>query len=246
MEPSEPDPDRPDQTGPTASGTGTAQTGPAQQPSPASQVGLGTAPLIHAREEWRARTPREPAQILASGPDHIVIHHTDTPNSKDLSLQHAFELSRQIQRFHMYDRGWDDIGEQLTISRGGYVMEGRNRSLPAILARRNVMGSQTVCQNEHTIGIENEGSYMFEKVPPLLWASLVQVCAWLCEQYDLNPYRAIVGHRDYVDYTDCPGDVLYGRLPELRRTVAQGLLLRQANLRRRAAVAAPLGLQQPR
>jgi hypothetical protein len=30
---------------------------------------------------------------------------------------------------------------------------------------------------------------------------------------------AIVGHRDYVS-TQCPGDVLYARLPELRDRVA--------------------------
>lgn len=34
------------------------------------------------------------------------------------------------------------------------------------------------------------------------------------------PQVAIVGHRDFVSTTVCPGDVLYARLPELRHVVA--------------------------
>lgn len=191
---------------------------------PTGPAGLGdkAVPLVHTRAEWGAAAPKRPAKVLAQGPDHIVIHHTDTPNTDDLSLAHALLLSRQIQAFHMNCRGWDDIGEQLTISRGGHVMEGRDGSLSAILAKRNVLGAQTLCQNEHTLGIENEGTYMTAPVPPTLWSSLVRVCTWLCSLYGLDPCLAIVGHRDFRA-TDCPGDVLYGRLPELRRAVATGL-----------------------
>jgi len=45
----------------------------------------------------------------------------------------------------------------------------------------------------------------------------------LCDVYRLDPYQAIVGHRDYVSTTVCPGDVLYARLPELRQKVAARL-----------------------
>lgn len=151
-----------------------------------------------------------------------MIHHTNTDNSPDLSVGHAFQVSRQIQAFHMDHRGWDDIGEQLTISRGGHVMEGRDRSLAAIQAKRNVLGAQTLHQNQHTLGIENEGTYMTVRPTPQLWASLAQVCTWLCHVYDLDPYRAIMGHRDFMT-TDCPGDALYASLPELRRMVAESL-----------------------
>jgi hypothetical protein len=179
----------------------------------------GGMPLVHRRAEWGARAPKRPARVLSHGPDHIVIHHTDSPNSSDRSLPHAFRLSRDIQWFHMRSRGWDDIGQQLTISRGGHVMEGRNHSLTSIMNGRLAVGAQTKNQNDHTIGIENEGTYMTAPVAPPLWTSLVQACGWLCTVYGLDPYRAIVGHRDYVA-TNCPGDVLYRRLPDLRRAVA--------------------------
>nr|WP_242618881.1 peptidoglycan recognition family protein [Actinomadura fibrosa] len=180
------------------------------------------APRVHTRAEWRAKAPRRPARVLDRPPDRIIVHHTDTANTNNRSLAHAFALSRRIQRFHMGKRGWDDTGQQLTISRGGFVMEGRNRSLQAIRSGRHVVGAQVLHQNEHTIGIENEGRYNSKQVPARLWSSLIEVCVWLCAEYQLDPAEAIVGHRDY-NRTECPGDVLYARLPALRRAVAERL-----------------------
>ncbi|WP_433330873.1 peptidoglycan recognition protein family protein [Spirillospora sp. CA-294931] len=183
---------------------------------------LKVPPKIHGRAAWKAKPPRRPAKILGRAPDHIVVHHTDSPNTSDRSLAHAYDLSRSIQRFHMQGRGWDDAGQQLTISRGGHIMEGRNRSLAAILAGQHVVGAQALHHNDHTIGIENEGNYTKSKVPPPLWDALVDTCVWLCAVYRLDPTKAIVGHRDLVD-TDCPGNLLYAKLPTLRRTVSTRL-----------------------
>jgi N-acetylmuramoyl-L-alanine amidase len=179
--------------------------------------------LVRTRKQWQARPPRRRIDVLNHGPDHIVIHHAATPNTRVVSLSHAYALSRQIQYFHMHGRGWNDIGQQLTISRGGYVMEGRQYSLSAILTGRHVVGAQTLHHNSHTLGIENEGDYTTAPVPARLWSALVQTCVFLCAAYELNPYLAIVGHRDF-NHTDCPGDVLYARLPVLRRAVAARLV----------------------
>ena len=70
------------------------------------------------------------------------------------------------------------------------------------------------------VGIENDGLYTSQDTTVALFNSLVQTCAWLCSAYGLDPHAAIVGHRDYVTTTECPGDVLYARLPELRDRVA--------------------------
>jgi hypothetical protein len=177
------------------------------------------APLmIYTREDWGAMPPRRPPKVFDRPPDHIIVHHTTSPNTPDRSRAHAFALSRQIQRFHMLSRGWDDIGEQLTISRGGVVMEGRAGSLQAVQENRLVVGAQSYEHNEHTFGIENEGFYTTEELPDALWNSLVRVCAWLCTAHALDPSVAIVGHCDY-NQTSCPGDALYRRLPELRNAV---------------------------
>lgn len=179
-------------------------------------------PRIYTRKEWGAEAPRRPPRVLDRPPDHIIVHHTASPNTQETSRAHAFELSRQIQHFHMSTRGWDDIGEQLTISRGGHVMEGRAGSLEAIARNELVVGAQSLHHNKHTLGIENEGTYIQDEVPDRLWKSLVEVCAWLCTAHDLDPATAIVGHRDYND-TDCPGDALYRRLPRLRKEVARAI-----------------------
>ncbi|WUI04237.1 peptidoglycan recognition protein family protein [Spirillospora sp. NBC_00431] len=183
-------------------------------------------PRRYARAEWGARAPKTAAQVLDRAPDHIVVHHTASANSADRTLEHAFELSRAIQDFHMDTQGWDDTGQQLTISRGGHLMEGRNRSLDAIGAGDLVVGAQTLGHNDHTIGIENEGTYMTEEPTAELWDALVATCAWLCDLHGLDPRAAIVGHRDY-NSTACPGDALYALLPRLRNEVAGGLGLRR-------------------
>jgi N-acetylmuramoyl-L-alanine amidase len=184
-------------------------------------AGAATAPHIYTRAEWGARPPTSPAQIIKA-PDHLIVHHMAFPNSTDYSLAHAFQLSRDCQDLHMDTNGWADTGQQLTISRGGYVMEGRNRSIEAIGKGANVMGAQCANENGHTLGIENEGTYITQLPPTALWNSLVKTLAWLCDMYGLSPYTAIVGHRDY-NATQCPGDALYAQLPRLRSEVAGAL-----------------------
>jgi N-acetylmuramoyl-L-alanine amidase len=186
----------------------------------AMQASADSRPRVYTRKEWGASAPKRAPRVLDRPPDHIIVHHTATPNTGETSRAHAFGLSRQIQRFHMNTNGWDDIGEQLTISRGGHVMEGRAGSLQAIAGNGLVVGAQSLHHNQHTLGIENEGTYIKDEVPGRLWRSLVEVCAWLCAAHSLDPATAIVGHRDY-NSTDCPGDVLYRRLPRLRMEVAQ-------------------------
>jgi len=181
-----------------------------------------TPPRVYTRAEWSARPPSSPITVLATAPDHIVVHHTASGNTTDYSLLQAGRLSHWIQDLHMDTNGWSDAGQQLTISRGGYVLEGRDRSLWAINNGQLAVGAQTANQNSHTIGIENEGLYTSQNTTTMLFDSLVQTCAWLCTAYGLDPYQSIVGHRDYVS-TQCPGDVLYSRLPELRDRVAAAL-----------------------
>src|SRR3954462_15374811 len=109
---------------------GAALIGAAELTRPRT-AGAATAPRVYTRAEWGARPPTSPATIIKA-PDHLVVHHMAFPNSTHYSLAHAFQLSRDCQNLHMDTNGWSDTGQQLTISRGGYVMEGRNRSLEAI------------------------------------------------------------------------------------------------------------------
>jgi hypothetical protein len=190
-------------------------------PSTSAIAAAAARPRIYTRAEWGARPPDFAAQII-NKPDHLVVHHTASDNVTDYSQNQAFALSHWIQDLHQLTNGWGDTGNQLTISRGGFIMEGRNRTLEAIGQGRNVLGAQTANNNSHTLGIENEGIYVSARPTQWLWDSLVETLAWLCDVYGLDPHRSIVGHRDYVA-TQCPGDVFYAMLPDLRDDVA-GLL----------------------
>ena len=177
-------------------------------------------PELYWRGAWNARPPSSPIQVLATPPSYIVVHHTATANSTDYSLDHALRLSQSIQNHHMDSNGWIDTGQQLTISRGGYVMEGRDRTPESIAAGHHVVGAHVANNNSTCIGIENEGLYTSVNPTQALTDSLVQTLAWLCGAYGLNPHSAILGHRDF-NATACPGDVLYAMLPELRNSVTQ-------------------------
>lgn len=185
-------------------------------------------PQVYDREEWGARSPRQRPEVLSRRPDHIVVHHTATGNSTNYSRSHAFSLAKGIQNWHMDNNGWWDVGQQLTISRGGYIMEGRWGALKVIKDGKHVVGAHTANHNSHTIGIENEGTYTSANPPERLMGALVDTIAWLCTVYGLDPRDAIVGHRDF-NATACPGNRLYAMLPQLRRDVRD----RQARLEQR-------------
>jgi hypothetical protein len=179
-------------------------------------------PQIYDTRNWNARNPNGTITVLNQRPTFIIVHHTAGANSNDFSLDHAFQVARDIQNLHMDTNGWIDTGQQLTNSRGGFVLEGRHRSLEVLTGgTRHVMGAHVANNNSTCIGIENEGLYTSVNVPAALWNSLVNLVAYIAQQYAI-PTANIKGHRDF-NSTQCPGDVLYARLPELRSAVAAKL-----------------------
>lgn len=176
--------------------------------------------MIYGTADWGAREPNGEIVVEDHAPTYVVVHHTVEPgNTDDMSKERAFEISRSIQNFHMDGRGWIDTGQQFTNSRGGYITEGRHRSLEILQGgTQHVQGANVADHNSEVIGIENEGMYMEENVPQTLWDSLVHLVSYMCSQYEI-PVEQIKGHRDF-NSTACPGDVLYARIPELRAEVA--------------------------
>ncbi|ODV09072.1 MAG: hypothetical protein ABT15_00100 [Pseudonocardia sp. SCN 73-27] len=189
-----------------------------------STVGAGTAfasasPPITDCAGWGARPNSDIVPIWNQRPVKILVHHTATPNGGDLGQDAGFSLARGIQNFHMDSRGWLDTGQHVTISRGGFVMEGRHRSLEVLRGgTRQVEGAHCTGQNVVAVGIENEGTYIDTVPTGALWDSLRATCAYICTQYGIAPTE-LYGHRDFKN-TACPGDALYGMLPRLRNEVA--------------------------
>jgi len=171
---------------------------------------------------WGARPNSAVVPVWNQRPVKILVHHTASGNVPETDRGAADRVARSIQNFHMDARGWLDTGQHFTISRGGFVLEGRHRSLEVLRAgRQQVEGAHCTGQNVVAVGIENEGTYIDQDPPGALWDSLRATCAYICAQYGIAPTE-LYGHRDFKN-TICPGDRLYGMLPRLRQEVADVL-----------------------
>ncbi|NUQ98217.1 MAG: N-acetylmuramoyl-L-alanine amidase [Streptomyces sp.] len=176
-------------------------------------------PNMYDCAAWDARPPSSPVSLAGNNPNKIIVHHTAFANTDDTGLSASFAIAHEIQNLHMDTNGWIDSGQHFTISRSGIIMEGRHRSLERLLLGNNmVVGAHTVGQNYQSIGIENNGTYTSVAPPALLYDSLVSLCSYICYKYNLSPTQ-IYGHRDF-NSTQCPGDVLYAMLPQLRSDTA--------------------------
>ncbi|MDR7383234.1 N-acetylmuramoyl-L-alanine amidase [Promicromonospora iranensis] len=179
------------------------------------------APTIASCATWGAAAARGTIDTVSTNPNKILIHHTASANVTDYSQAAGYRIARDIQQWH-FANGWVDTGQHLTLSRGGYVMEGRHGSLSRLRnGSGTVVGAHAPGQNSQAIGIENQGTYTSATPPAQLWSRLVELCAYICDQYGIAPTQ-IYGHRDYTA-TACPGDVLYAMLPQLRSEVAAAL-----------------------
>ena len=181
--------------------------------------------VIYRCEEWGAQPPHHAS--AATTPRHVVVHHMDWPNRPLFSLAapalaQAFSVARRCQAGH-FANGWADTGQHFTITREGVVLEGRHGSLAAAQAGHCIRGAHaadpdTGADDNDSWGIECEGTYSTEHMPPQQWEALVDLVSWLCHQTKL-PSMAVIGHRDTGCRTACPGDWLYAQLGLLRQAV---------------------------
>ncbi|WP_020579375.1 N-acetylmuramoyl-L-alanine amidase [Actinopolymorpha alba] len=194
---------------------------------------LPTAPPAHAApgdefpwivscDDWGARPPAAPIQLSGNVTNKIIVHHMAFPNVTDYSRDQAIRLAQDCQDLHMDRNGWADTGQHFTVSRGGYVLEGRHRSLETLrVGEQQVIAAHCPGENGNAIGIESEGTYITETPPQALLDSLTRLCVTICQQYGLHSWD-LFGHWDFRD-TQCPGIAFYRQFPMLRRRVAARL-----------------------
>ncbi len=142
---------------------------------------------IITRAEWHAAPPKQmPVRVRMSMRTEVIVHHSAGPVSQS---------PRTIQRYHMEERGFIDIGYNFLIKgTTGDVFEGRGW---------NALGAHTAGRNLEGLGICIIGTDRLE--PPAR--------ATLREMYRLAVHFAghplqIRGHRDHAA-TECPGDQTY-------------------------------------
>ena len=71
---------------------------------------------ITRRSEWGARTPRSRYTTTWAKRTEFVVHYSEGPTT---------QTPKQIQAFHMDDRGWPDVGYNFLVSADGRIYEGR-------------------------------------------------------------------------------------------------------------------------
>lgn len=177
---------------------------------------------IMSCDEWGARPPADALSTRTGSTRRIVVHHMAFPNTTDFSMEAAIACAERVQYIHMDKNGWSDTGNHFSISRGGYVLEGRHGSLDALDdGGYQIVSAHAVGQNTQSIGIENEGTYIDELPTGKLWWSLVKLSTTICTQYGFGAQN-ITGHWDWNN-TQCPGAKFYSTFPLLRLLVAKRL-----------------------
>lgn len=201
--------------------------------TPAAEA-VATRPKIVSRRQWGAdESLRRGRPTYASGVRYGVLHHTASPNG--YSCSEATAVLRGIYHYHTVTRGWGDIGYNLLVDRCGTVYEGRAGGVD-----RPVVGAHAAGFNTGSFGIAVIGE-LTTSVPRAAYDAAVNTIAWKFDIHGIDPAEQITvtsggsdkysagskahiwtlsGHRD-VGHTECPGDALYLRLPEMRQRVGQ-------------------------
>ena len=198
---------------------------------------VGPPPIV-TRSQWGAD------ETLRSGTPgfatlrKMIVHHTDTPNGDP----NPAATVRAIYAFHTQSRGWDDIGYNFLVDEQGRVYEGRwARNYAAGEVHngedangRGVIGAHAEGANTGSVGIALLGTFSAASPTQAAVNGLQAVLSWKADRHDIDPTGAsnytkadgtvlvnlpnISGHRD-TKSTDCPGDVLWGKLPQIRQQV---------------------------
>jgi hypothetical protein len=180
----------------------TPPTAPSRGPMDPGAV----APAMHARAEWKALPPTNPLSPDPL-PWRITLHHTDGRYTTNLA--ESLDETLFIQDFHQNGRKWSDIAYHYVVDPLGNIIEGRPLG---------TLGAHTLSNNEGNVGIVLLGTYHSPKNDQTTAAQLSAVAAigrFLVKRCGIEP-ASLKGHRDYKQ-TDCPGDLAYPKLAELRR-----------------------------
>jgi hypothetical protein len=214
-----------------------ARLGAMTQATPVLPAGPGQPPII-AREVWALgrSTPRVVPEY--GSVELAFVHHTENPNG--YLPTEVPGMLRSIFLFHRDVHGWNDIGYNFVVDRFGRIFEARAGGID-----EPVIGAQAGGYNYRSTGIAVLGEYGAHRISPAARASLARLLAWKLALHGVpivgrvtvrvNPTGAVysrfpanarvslprvAGHRD-ADSTECPGNALYGELPELRALAAR-------------------------
>ncbi|XP_044057533.1 peptidoglycan recognition protein 5 [Siniperca chuatsi] len=160
---------------------------------------------IVSRSQWGAAAPRQ-KETLKGSAKRVVIHHTALPSCN--GLKECTDRLVSIQRGHMNEKGFDDIGYNFLVGGDGTVYEGRGWG---------VVGAHVKGNNHDSLGIAFMGNFNNDTPSTEAISSVKQLLRSGVSQGFLQREFVLLGHRD-LGSTECPGGKLYAALPQLRGT----------------------------
>jgi hypothetical protein len=125
--------------------------------------------------------------------DFLQNHHTWDPNYGSLTPQRdEMYWLESMRHFHIYDRGWSDIGQNLTTFPSGNI--GLCRPI-------DVMPAGIFGANEGAICIENLGNFDEGKdvMTPQHKDTIVSLNAILCKKINLSPVKSQIVYHHWFD-----------------------------------------------
>jgi hypothetical protein len=209
---------------------------PAAAGAPVEAVDLGGVEVL-PRAAWAgALTPAGP---ILPEPDvrYLLVHHSVDPGN-DYASDDVAGVLRGFFRFHTSaDKGWPDLAYNFLVDRFGRGWEGRAGSLAGPVAGDATGGNQGFDQLCCFVG-----NHQQEEPSPEAFSAMGRLLGALASRYGipLGPDATagftsrgsnrhppgttvttptIAGHRD-MSLTQCPGDRVAARLPELRLLAA--------------------------
>lgn len=200
-----------------------------QQTEPVQISRFAQAQPIVSRTNWGCPDGQNSPQWSPSYTSitHLIVHHTVTPNGES---DYPARM-RSIWNYHTNTLGWGDIGYNYLIDPNGIIYEGRAGGDGSV-------GAHFSCMNNRTMGIAMIGTFSSQSPTQNALRSLERLLAWKASALGISPVNSsyhspsaltlpnIAGHRDgnsspygCPSGTVCPGDVLYGLLPQIRSNV---------------------------
>jgi len=161
----------------------------------------GAKLTVIARKQWNARAAKASNMTPLKGAwSKLTVHHSAETSSDPSggSLEDSAASLRGIQRFHIEEKGWGDIGYHFMIDAAGRIFEGRELNWQGAHA-----GGANNAQN---VGICLLGD--FERRAPTAAAlkSLELLVDDLRQRFKIRENR-LYAHKE-LNTTSCPGDAI--------------------------------------
>lgn len=195
-----------------------------------------SAPFIIPRDSWGAAQVPPRGTPSYGAVQAAFVHHT--AGSIAYAPDQSPGIVLGIARYHRDSNGWNDIGYNFLVDRYGAIFEGRAGGIEAA-----VIGAQAQGFNDDTTGIACLGTFTAVTLDDPGMEALAKLIGWKLSIHAVpvqgqvtlisgggstNRYpngtpvvfERISGHRD-SNQTSCPGDQLYGQLPDLRTRAAR-------------------------